>query len=79
MKRTVVLLFCLLSVSELALVIVALRSPDANAPRFVPMRSQPTGPYRAMIYDWWADVPIQGGKLWTTAIESSTELAPLLV
>lgn len=53
----------------LLLAVALLRPPKAylHAPRFVPATSQPSGPFLIESYDWVANIPFQGGKVWIFA------------
>ncbi len=72
MKRTVIVLCSLLCLAGLLVVIASLGSPSPNAPRFVPMHSQPVGTYTWANYDWGGAVPVQGGKVWIETRSSLT-------
>ncbi len=72
MKRTVIVLCSLLCLAGLLLGITSLCAADPNAPKFVPMHSQPLGTYTWMLYPWAGDVPIQDGKVWIQTISNLT-------
>ena len=56
----------------LAVALLCLPRADSNAPKFVPATSQPAGPFGKESYDWGADIPFQGGKIWIWTALSRT-------
>ena len=58
----------------LAVAIVAgLFGRDSEAPRFVPVQTQPIGPFRAMYYDWDGDsARVRDGKMWFWTVPART-------
>ena len=48
----------------LTIIIAGLSGNDPHAPRFVPVQTQPTGPFKAMHYDWNDVAPVRDGKVW---------------
>lgn len=47
---------------------------DSHAPRFVPVQSQPRGPYTRMDYGWGEFAPVRDGKVWIWTVSSGTNI-----
>lgn len=45
---------------------------SSSGPRYVPLQSQPTGPFGHIYYDWDGDVPFLDGKAWVFSVLSRT-------
>ncbi len=72
MKRLRVIIPILLSLVLLAVVLTGLSGKDPHAPRFVPVQTQPTGPYSHMDYGWGDFAPVRDGKMWFWAVPVGT-------
>jgi hypothetical protein len=72
-KRGKIIIFPI-AILFILLVIFLTRSPqnDPLAPRYVPVQSQPTGPFLSESFDWGAPVPFRDGKVWIFASTSRT-------
>jgi hypothetical protein len=44
------------------------------APHFVPVQTQPTGPFRAMHYNWHDVAPVQSGRVWFWTVPATTNV-----
>jgi hypothetical protein len=70
-KRRVVV--PLVGVILLSIILMGIFGGDPRAPRFVPVQMQPSGPYRAMYYNWGDDWgPGQDGKMWLWTVPVAT-------
>jgi hypothetical protein len=72
LKRIGIISAALLVLIFLVLLISFSSSPSPTAPKFVPVRSQPAGPYASTSYDWSGVVPVRDGKVWITADSGGT-------
>jgi hypothetical protein len=55
------------------LLIISLSPANSNAPRYVPVKTQPAGPFGSVHYDWAGAAPFVGGKVWIfTALSRTT-------
>ena len=74
MKRVAIILVVLAIIALLLLVINFASIGTQNAPSFVSVRTQPTGPFRTMFYDWGGPVPVRDGKVWITVQTNPTNV-----
>lgn len=51
---------------------------DPNAPRYVPVTTQPTGPFGSENYNWIDSAPFEGGKVWVWTLASRTNIHSFL-
>lgn len=67
MKRIKIILPIALLLLLVLFLLTRAKTPDSDAPRFVPALTQPIGPFGREGYDWGDDVPFPGGKtrIWT--------------
>lgn len=72
MKRLKVILPLLLLLFLGFLMIIHLSRTDPNAPRYVTVNTQPTGPFGRVHYDWGGAAPFVDGKVWIFTILSRT-------
>src|SRR5580765_4015903 len=72
MKRLRLIVLVALCLLLIAVIIAGLIGTDPKAPRFVPVKSQPTGPFRAMYYDWGDWAPVRDGKMWFWTVPMAT-------
>jgi hypothetical protein len=72
MKRLKVILPVLLLLFIGFLLISSFSRSDPNAPRYVPVKTQPSGPFGSVHYDWGGATPFVGGKVWIFTILSRT-------
>src|SRR5262249_54309805 len=72
MKRTRLILPILVCLVLLAVMLMGLLGNDSRAPRFVPVQSQPTGPFKAMHYDWHDTAPVRDGRVWFWTVPVAT-------
>jgi len=71
LKRIGIISAVLLVPIFLVLLITVVSSPSPNAPKFVPVHSQPNGPYTRMYYDWPGVVPVRDKKVWIWTMAGS--------
>ena len=74
MKRMRVILPVVVCLLLVATVLTGLLGRDPHAPQFVPVQTQPTGPYRAMFYNWNSGAPVQGGRIWFWTVPVATNV-----
>jgi len=53
-------------------IFTGLLGTDPHAPQFVPVQTQPSGPFKAMFYNWYSVVPVQGGRVWFWTVPAAT-------
>src|SRR6266545_7618918 len=58
----------------LVAILSGLHARDQHAPRFVPVQTQPTGPYSRMDYGWGDFAPVRDGKVRIWAVSGTTNL-----
>jgi hypothetical protein len=72
MKRMRVILAVVVCLVLLGVMLTGLVGNDPRAPRFVPIQTQPSGPFRAMHYDWNYVAPVRDGKVWFWTVPMTT-------
>src|SRR5215813_5655061 len=68
-RRIIAVLICFIL---LGIILIGIFSGDPRAPRFVPMQTQPSGPYRHMDYGWGELAPVRDGKVWIWTVPATT-------
>jgi hypothetical protein len=72
MKRLRFIIAVLLCLVLLAIIMTGLFGSDPHAPQFVLVQTQPTGPFKAMHYDWNSVAPVRDGKVWFWTVPTTT-------
>lgn len=72
MKRMRVFIPVVVCLLLLATILTGLLGNDPHAPKFVPVQKQPTGPFKAMHYDWNYVAPVRDGKVWFWTVPVTT-------
>jgi hypothetical protein len=71
MRLIIPVVVCLLLFTA---IFTGLLGRDPHAPQFVPVQTQPTGPFRAMFYNWNSGAPVQGGRVWFWTVPVATNV-----
>lgn len=72
MKRLRYIIPIFLCLVLLAIILPRLLGNDPSAPQFVPVQSQPTGPFKAM--NWYYVLPVRDGKVWFWTVPVTTNV-----
>lgn len=72
MKQLRIVIPIVLCLVLLVIIVTGVFGSDPHAPRFVPVQSQPTGPYSRMDYGWGEFAPVRDGKMWFWAVPVGT-------
>jgi hypothetical protein len=74
MKRLRSIIPVVLCLLVLAVMLAGLLGNDPHAPRFVPVQTQPTGPFKRMLYNWNSVASVQGGRVWFWTVPATTNV-----
>jgi hypothetical protein len=69
MRLIIPVVVCLLLLGTIA---AGLFGGNPRAPRFVPVQTQPTGPYKQMHYGWGEFAPVRDSKVWFWTVPAMT-------
>lgn len=57
-------------IAIVVIIFTAVSRNDPNAPKYIPLQSQPKGPFGSVNYNWGEDAPFVDGKFWFFTILS---------
>lgn len=72
MKRLRLIIPIVVSLLLIVAIVAGLFGSNPRAPRFVPVQSQPSGPYKRMDYGWGEFAPVRDGKVWIWTVPAAT-------